>query len=95
MKLKSVALFVGACCGLALPAISNATESFGFHGYIRAGSMFDAKDDFAKAGYEYEMDKTMGRLGSELDNSWEGGLNKLWELGGNKSVNIHFKVESD
>ncbi|RSM21166.1 porin, partial [Aeromonas salmonicida] len=57
--------------------------------------MFDAKDDFAKAGYEYEMDKTMGRLGSELDNSWEGGLNKLWELGGNKSVNIHFKVESD
>lgn len=95
MKLKSLALFVGACCGLAVPAVSNAAESFGFHGYIRAGSMFDAKDNFAKAGYEYEMDKTMGRLGSELDNSWEAGLNKLWDLGSNKSVNIHFKVESD
>jgi len=95
MKLKSLALFVGACCGLAMPAVSNAAESFGFHGYIRAGSMFDAKDNFAKAGYEYEMDKTMGRLGSELDNSWEAGLNKLWDLGSNKSVNIHFKVESD
>ena len=48
MKLKSLALFVGACCGLAMPAVSNAAESFGFHGYIRAGSMFDAKDNFAK-----------------------------------------------
>ena len=60
MKLKSLALFVGACCGLAMPAVSNAAESFGFHGYIRAGSMFDAKDNFAKAGTNMRWTRPWG-----------------------------------
>jgi len=95
MKLKSAALLVGACCGFALPIMAQASETIGFHGYIRAGSLFDAKDNFSKAGYAYEMDKSMGRLGAEVDNSWEAGLNKLWDLGSGKTVDIHFKVESD
>ena len=65
MKLKSAALLVGACCGFALPIMAQASETIGFHGYIRAGSLFDAKDNFAKAGYAYEMDKSMGRLGAQ------------------------------
>ena len=49
MKLKSAALLVGACCGFALPIMAQASETIGFHGYIRAGSLFDAKDNFSKA----------------------------------------------
>ncbi|WP_227661554.1 carbohydrate porin [Klebsiella pneumoniae] len=36
----------------------------------------------------------MGRLGAEVDNSWEGRLNKLWDLNDGKSVNIHLTIES-
>ncbi len=94
MKLKYVALLVGACCGLTLPALSMASEDTVFNGYIRAGSMFDAKDNFSKATYADEMDKTMGRLGSEVDNSWNGELVKKWDLDGGKSAKIHLELES-
>ncbi|MCS3434282.1 carbohydrate porin [Klebsiella sp. BIGb0407] len=82
------------CFSVLFSANTIASESFGFHGYIRAGSLFDAKDNYKKAGYAYEMEKVMGRLGTEVDNSWEGRLNKLWELNNGKSVNIHFNIES-
>jgi len=94
MKKSYLARSVFLCFGILISANVTASESFGFHGYIRAGTLFDAKDNYKKAGYAYEMDKTMGRLGAEVDNSWEARLNKLWTLNNGKSVNIHFDIES-
>ncbi|GAA4499035.1 carbohydrate porin [Pseudaeromonas paramecii] len=95
MKLSYLALAIALAGGVLSSNAVVASESIGFHGYIRAGSLFDAKDDFSKAGYADEIDKSMGRLGAEVDNSWEGRLNKLWDLGGGKSVDIRLNIESD
>lgn len=94
MKVSYLACAVALASGLLLSNTVSATESIGFHGYIRAGSLFDTKDNFSKAGYADEMDKNMGRIGAEVDNSWEGRLNKLWDLGSGKSVDIHLNIES-
>ncbi|MFC3913923.1 carbohydrate porin [Pseudaeromonas sharmana] len=94
MKVTYLALSIALAGGALLSPAVLATETIGFHGYIRAGSLFDAKDNFSKAGYADEIDKNMGRLGAEVDNSWEGRLNKLWDLGSNKTVDIHLNIES-
>ncbi|HAN9005624.1 TPA: carbohydrate porin [Escherichia coli] len=94
MKKNYLASSIMLCCGMLLSSQVTASETIGFHGYIRAGSLFDARDNFSKAGYADEIDKNMGRLGAELDNSWEGRLNKLWNLNDGKSVDIHLTIES-
>ncbi|MVZ47559.1 carbohydrate porin, partial [Escherichia coli] len=94
MKKNYLARSIMFCFGIMLSSQVTASEAIGFHGYIRAGSLFDARDNFSKAGYADEIDKNMGRLGAEVDNSWEGRLNKLWNLNDGKSVDIHLTIES-
>ncbi|WBW63758.1 hypothetical protein [Klebsiella electrica] len=55
MKKNYLARSIMLCFGIMLSSQVTASEAIGFHGYIRAGSLFDARDNFSKAGYADEI----------------------------------------